>query len=338
MIGAMNPYVIVGGGLSGLLVARVLHEKGLPFIGFERSSRLGGRVESGPTRILKNQTLEFFQVVLPHVTWNYEEGDAQERIKGEWEPLRDGYLEGERFYFTNSFYTPTTHTSEVLKNLSFPVAEKFQLQKTVIRIDGKNKILELSDGTEQSFSKLFWCSDLNLLFKLWEGDRLGTPKTQKKISEKQSGFNWILDLDAPLLNSHQTIVLPFRFKEWKLRALGVQDLDEQNAKSRLHWLVFLPKEIMEDQEEVAKTVKTLKREIVKEFPELTAKIKKEKIVYLPVMSGEEPARFSSLEIAPDLICVGPQICVEEEQSDWKNLDLVAAHVKHLKALNLEMSS
>lgn len=338
MIPFMNPYVIVGGGLSGLLVARILEEKGLPFVGLERTSRLGGRAEAGPTRILKSQTLEFFQGLLPQIQWNYEESDAQERVKGEWTPLREGYLEGERFYFTNSFYSPQNPTSHFLEQLATPVAEKFHFQKTVIRIDGKEKKLELSDGSEQSFSKLFWCTDLNLLFKLWDGEPLGTPKTQKKVSDKQAGFNWILDLATPLADTNRTIVLPFRFKEWKLRALGVQDLDEQNAKNRLHWLVFLPKEIMEDQEEVAKTVKTLKREIAKEFPDLTTKIKKEKIVYLPVMSGEEPARFSSLEIAPDIICLGPQICTEEDQAEWKNLDLVAAHVKHLKALNLEIPS
>jgi len=331
MMTLMKPNVIVGGGLSGLLVARILLEKGLPFIGFERSSSLGGRAEWGPHRILKSQTRDYLENLVPEIHWIAQENDAKERIKGDWSPLKDGYLENEKFYFSNSFFSPQTPIAQFLNSVAAPILENFQLQKTVIRIDGTQNKLELADGTEQEFEKLFWCSDLHLLFKLWEGEPLGTPKTQKKASEKKSGFNLILDLDQRFFETEHTVVLPFRFKEWKLRAIGIQDLNDQSEKNRLHWLVFLPKEIMEDREEVAKTVRTLKRELLKEFPELSSRIQKEKIVYSPNMSAEEAARFGSLEIAPDIFCVGPQIFIEEEQSEWKNLDLVVAHTKSLRA-------
>ncbi|MCB0326807.1 MAG: FAD-dependent oxidoreductase [Bdellovibrionales bacterium] len=41
-----KPVAIVGGGLSGIACARVLHEKNIPFVLFEKSSILGGRVQS----------------------------------------------------------------------------------------------------------------------------------------------------------------------------------------------------------------------------------------------------------------------------------------------------
>lgn len=100
--------------------------------------------------------------------------------------------------------------------------------------------------------------------------------------------------------------------------------------NRLHLMVFLPKEVMEDREEVAKCVRTLKRELTKEFPELSAKTKREKIVYLPLLSGEEAVSWGSIEVGPGVFYLGPQVYLTDEQAELRNLDLLVSNVELLR--------
>lgn len=329
----MNPYVIVGGGLSGLMVARILNEKQAPFLGLEKSSRLGGRAEWGPHRLLQENSVSSFKEIVPDVVWNFTQEDVQERVKGEFQPIKDGFSEAERFYLTSSFYSAPVPFEQLIQKLAEPVAERFQLNKTVLKIDGNQKKLELSDGSEIQYEKLFWCLDLGSLFKLWQGDALVSPKTVKTLSDKPAGLNLILELDSPLFQNKNTVVMPFRYKEWKLRALAIPDVNSDSKPNRLHWMLFLPKEIIEDKEEVAKCVRTLKRELQKEFPEVSQKIKGEKIIYLPLISGEGTAHFSSLELAPGVTYLGPQVYQSEAQAELKNLDLMLANVSSLKQID-----
>jgi hypothetical protein len=334
----MNPYVIVGGGLSGLMVARILHEKQVPFVGLEKSGRLGGRAEWGPHRLLQENSVSTLKEILPDVVWNFTQEDVQERVKGEFQPIKDGFSEAERFYLTSSFYTAPLPFEQLIQKLAEPVADRFQLNKTVIKIDGANRKLELSDGSEIEYGKLFWCLDLGSLFKLWQGDALVSPKTVKTLSEKPAGLNLILELDSPLFQNKNTVVMPFRYKEWKLRALAISDVNSDSKPNRLHWMLFLPKEIIEDKEEVAKCVRTLKRELQKEFPEIAQKIKSEKIIYLPLISGEGAAHFNSLELAPSVTYLGPQIYQSEAQAELKNLDLLIANASSLKQMEFSTSA
>jgi len=164
---------------------------------------------------------------------------------------------------------------------------------------------------------------------LWEGEALLSGGNSKKQAEKPTGFNWSLELNAPLIENKNTLVLPFRFKEQKLRAIGICDLNEKALYQRLHWMVFVPPELSEDKEEVAKCVRTLKREVLKEFPDLSSKIVKEKIIYLPLFSGEEPVLIKNLELAANVFYVGPQIILNENQLDLRNLDLICSQIHHL---------
>ncbi|MFM8270325.1 MAG: hypothetical protein ACKN9V_09070, partial [Pseudomonadota bacterium] len=286
----------------------------------------------------KTDTVSLLKEWVPDIDWTSTEAEVQERIKGEFVPIRDGYSEAEKFYLTSNLYLPVRPFSEILQKLALPVESHFHSQKTVTKIDGDKKIIEFSDGSEQKFEKLFWCSDLALLFKLWSGVPLRAPKANKKTTEMPSGVNVTLELESPLFDSKNTVVLPFRFKDCKLRALGVPDLDEEGLPHRLHWMIFLPKELMEDREEIAKCVRTLKRELLKEFPGLLEKTKKEKIVYLPILSGEEAARWASLEITSDIFYLGPQVYLKEEESEWRNLDLLVSHASYLRSKEFHQTS
>lgn len=327
----MNPYVIIGGGLSGLLTARILNEKNISFLGFEKTSRLGGRAEFGPHRLLHAESVKLLEELTPAVSWQAFDIQPKERSKGEYGEIREGFSSAEQFYLTSQVFNPMLAFEQVIEKISEPVAGFFKTQKTVTRILSKEKQIEFLDGSTQAYEKLIWCADRNLLFKIWEGDPLTSEKTSKKANEKPTGFNWSLEVQEPLFDSQNTLLMPFRFKEHKLRALGIPDLNEEGKPHRLHWMVFVPQAISEDKEEVAKCVRTLKREVLKEFPDLSSKIIKEKIVYLPLFSGEEPVVLKSLELAPDVFYVGPQVALSEAQAEWKNLDLICSQISALPA-------
>ncbi|NBX92851.1 MAG: NAD(P)/FAD-dependent oxidoreductase [Proteobacteria bacterium] len=333
-----SQHVIVGGGLSGLLMARILKEKQIPFMGLEKSSRLGGRAEWGPHRLLQENSMVRFREMLPEIAWELTQDEVQERVKGEFQPLKDDYLEAERFYLTSSFYSAQVPFESLIERMAAPISESFQLNRSVVKIDGTTKTLSLSDGSEIKFEKLFWCLDLSLLFKLWQGESLVSPKTVKKLSDRPAGLNLTLELESALFPSKNTVVLPFRYKEWKLRALAIPDVNAESQPHRLHWMLFLPKEILEDKEEVAKCIRTLKRELQKEFPEITKKIKSEKIIYLPLISGEGSTQLSSLELTRGVYYLGPQIYQKEEQADLKNIDLLLANAESLRHRELTIST
>lgn len=333
----MNSYIIVGGGVTGLLAARELKDNNQTFVGIEKSGRLGGRAESGPHRALQIQTTELFRKWAPEILWTAHEDESLEWFKGEWIPLKDNYSEAEKFYLRNTHFSPEASFEKILEKLSAPVSENFLLNKTVVQIHGDKKIVELSDGTEHQYEKLLWCSDFHLLFRIWKGEALHLPKGTKKSKEQPAGFNLTWELNSQLFKGHNTVVFPFRLKEHRLRAMGIPDWNDAGLLHRIHWLVFLPKEVMEDREEVAKCVRTLKRELMKEFPELNTKIIKERLVYLPLLSGEEPVLMNSLEIAPDVFCLGPQIRIGDEVAELKNMDLLAAQMKLLTPKILPMT-
>lgn len=326
----MKPNIIVGGGLSGLLTARILQDRNISFLGLEKSSRLGGRAEAGPHRVLLPKTVNILEKLAPSIRWISQDEECRERVKGDYQPLKDSYSDEENFYLRSSHHIPSTSFEKVVNEISVPIADKFLLNKNVVRINATTKTLELADGTEQPYENLFWCSDFGLLFKSWNGEPLHAPKGQKKNSSKPAGFNLTLDLEGALFDAKNTVVLPFRFKEYKLRALAVSDWSEDGLMNRLHWMVFLPKEVMDDREEVAKCVRTLKRELSKEFPELSAKTKREKIVYLPLLSGEQAVSWGSIEVGPGVFYVGPQVYLTDEQAELKNLDLLVSNVELLR--------
>jgi len=325
----MNPYLIIGGGVSGLLTARILQEKNIPFIGFEKTSRLGGRAELGPHRLLQAESVALLEKFLPDIQWRSLDLQPKERCKGEYGEVREGFSSSEQFYLSSQIFISPIAFEQVIQRLLEPVTDFFKTQKTVVKILGAEKQVEFLDGSSQAYEKLIWCADRDLLFKVWDGAPLATGKASKKAVERPTGFNWCLELQNPLFESQNTVVIPFRFKEHKLRALGISDLDENQKPHRLHWIVFVPQSISEDKEEVAKCVRTLKREIFKEFPELSPSILREKIVYLPLLSGEEPVILKSLELYQDLFYVGPQVAITDTQAQWKNLDLICAQISVL---------
>jgi hypothetical protein len=324
----MAEIIVVGGGIAGLLAAEALKDAGFSVVGLEGSSGLGGRLEVGHHRV----HAETSRASLAGLVEGLELQEVQEpplvRTKGEWEKVEEtaDFSSPEKFYLSEHYWIAKEGYSKLTARLLEKVAPLFQTRKLVTEVHAEQKKVVCEDGVEHPYERLVWCSSLRSLRTAWKGDKSAL-KGLTKLPERRGGISLEVDLKEPLFSSKNTVVLPFRFKEWKLRALGLAGTGES---PRVQWILFLEDEILEDREEVAKCVRTLKREIAKEFPQAPELSAREKLTYLPCISGEDPVEWKSILISPDVAYFGPEARLEGMDESWRNLDLTLANYPALR--------
>ena len=319
-------FVIVGGGLSGLFTAKVLLDVGRPFVGLDKTGALGGHSHVGHHRLYDELIVDFARNHVPSTDWKRIDEDPTERKKGEWRAVEEECTEEESFYLGKTFFAPTKSYDEIIASLVDKVGERFQLLKNVESIDGDTRTIECVDGSKFQYQVLLWCTELELLRKVWRGESSQLLKALKSLKEIPGGLNLDFQLHSPLFPQQNTVVFPFRYKDHKLKALGVSE------NLTLHWLLFLDEEISEDREEVAKCVRALKRELQREFPKLKELTKNEKILYCSTISGGMPAEVKSLDILPGVMYIGPQVRLPDSGDSLRHLDRTLANVRHFQTI------
>lgn len=323
--------IVVGGGLSGLLVTKLLTAKGLNVLGLEQSEILGGRAVVGHHRVYDQSTVSFFQELVPDVVWEAAEAVPQVRRKGQWEELLEpDQVQDEAFYLRKHFFTARTGSDDFVNRLSDQVTNLYQKRKYVSDVDTQEGIVKCVDGTNFKYGSLVWCSGIQSLNKAWKGDREPVQRFLKKMGQARGGINLQWEVTGPIVPAGNTVVFPFRFKEYRLNALGFQE-STGDGRFLFQLLLFLPEELSEDREEVAKCLRALHREFEKDFPESKAKITSEKIVFLPEVSGEEAAKVRGLEISSNVYYVGPQVYVDDADASLQNWDLIARNSRIVEA-------
>ncbi len=334
---AMKPYLVIGGGVSGLIAASALKRLGIDFIGLEKSDQLGGRAQAGHHRLYDAKAVEYLQEQVSAIEWDYIQDSAQERFKGNWRPLSLEYSEPEQFYLGSPYYSPKGDFSQWINSLSASVRPFFLFHQTVSEIIPTVKKIICQEEKTFEYEKIIWASPLALLAKTWKGDKSGLASLFKKASDAENGgINYELEVKMPLaafgetFPGRNTAAFTFRFKDHTLRALGIPQVGEENHK--IHWMLFLPKKILENREEVAKCVRALKREIFKEFGSLQERVVQEKIIFLPHMSGDLASPSKSIEILPDTFYVGPELASEDTDESLRNMDRVVANCRNLEQL------
>jgi hypothetical protein len=291
-------------------------------VGLEKSEQLGGSASFGHQRIYETASVEFFRQQFPEMEWDFIDDNPLERRKGEWKsPDEDGVLSEERFFLRGGFYSPRMSYQELIERLRADAAEFFQLRTHALEIREAEKTLVCSNGKEIGYEKIVWCSPLEGLAKVWAGDKVPLLKAMKDLDEAPGGFNLEMELSAPLFPCRNTVVFPFRYKDQKLRALGMNKLSSSGqAGHTVHWIVMMEKGLADDREEVAKCIRTLKRELGKEFEELKDLTVSERIIYLSKATDEAPVGVKSLALLPDVIYVGPQVRLPNTKEEARDLD------------------
>lgn len=320
-----HPYLLVGGGFAGLLTAKLLQDRAHAFVGLEKTDAFGGSAGNGHQRFYDEKALEFLREKLGELEWTAVEEPPRERRKGEWRGIEENLSDAEKFFLRAPFFNPRARFAEIVQRLTAEVGRHFHKRKQVDAIHPEGRRVVCADGSEFHYETLVWCADIEALLKAWQGDKAALLKSLKPLQELPGGLDWEIELKEPVIPAANTVVFPFRYKETKLRALGVPEA------SNLHWLLFLEDEIADDREEIAKCVRALKREILKEFPDLKEKTQSERIVYLTEIVTGNPAPVKSLNVLPDVLYIGPQVRLPESGEELQNLDRIIDNCRRFEA-------
>ncbi len=306
----MSDILIVGGGLAGLFLSKVLCDRGIEHQGLEKDNHLGGRLEAGHLRFYAPEARDAFSDLFPQTQWEVVvEAPIQVR-KGAFEAVTEALTVPERSFLGHPFARVTTAGSELIAAIPPSVTSHFHLRSPVSKLDLKTRTVITSNGTEIPFRKLVWTGSLAGLLK-------ACGQTPKGLSPKKGtvietgGMTWDVAVKTPLFECRNTLVFPFRYKDNRFHALGMRSSNAPEGLYGFHWLMFLEDAWLENREELAKIVRTLKRELGKQFPALEESIVREKLAFQSSLSGETPVPVRSLEIFEGIACVGPDVQTEE---------------------------
>lgn len=330
----MNNYLIIGGGVTGVLLANVLERRGIAFSGLEKTRQLGNGFSFGQVRLYQDKSVGILKGLGHNIEWIKIDEQARERKKGEWVAAQSDFIDEEKAFLGAPYYCPTQSLHPMMESASESVKPQFSTDKTVEQIDLEKKIVTCSDGSEHSYERLAWCSDLNGLLKAVNRASKSLTKKTKRNDDFQGAVHLEMEVRETIFEFKNTVVFPFRYKDYKLRALGINKLQghDDNPVKCIHWIVFIERELTEDREEVAKVIRALKRELTKEFEGLKSLVIKEKIVFYPKLESYTPLEAKRLELFPDVFYVGPEVQLTDSTVQNSPLDLTLENCQRFQEI------
>ncbi|MFM8316740.1 MAG: hypothetical protein ACKOA8_20860, partial [Deltaproteobacteria bacterium] len=225
----MSNYLIIGGGLTGVLLGNILHKRGVSFQGLEKSKQLGSQSNFKQWRLYNDTSVGFLTDICESVGWDKIDDQPKERKKGEWTNIGSEFIDEELAFLGNPVYHPKENFDSVFEKLKTPIDSHFIKEKTADKIDLDRKVVTCIDGTELPYETLIWCADLRGLLKATQSPPKNIGKAQKKKEDHQGGIHLEMELSQPMIPFANSVVFPFRYKEFKLRAIGFNDSSTQQA-------------------------------------------------------------------------------------------------------------
>ncbi len=323
----MSEVLIVGGGIAGLAVAKVLKGRGIAMTGLEREPKIGGRLDVGHHRLYTTEARDLLTDLLPGTEWDFIDEDPVQIRKGEIGTIGDDFLSPEQFYLKRSFYLAKQPYGRLISRLVGEVGSLFRVRMSVSEVNLEKREVTCQTGEVLPYRQLIWTSSFAGLLKSCGQTPKVLAKGKKSAPLETGGMTWDFHCEAELFPHRNTVVFPFRYKDLKLRALGVRGPTDLENAHAYHWMLFLEDSLLENREELAKVVRAFKRDLMKQFPVLVDGLRRERLVFHSSLSGEEPVAVSSIEVFDGVVCLGPDIQTEAvsptaERNSARNLDAV----------------
>ncbi len=312
-----------------MLAAAALESTGAEYIGIERGEHLGTDLATGHHRLYREESQNLLRSLFPELAWSLVNEEAAEWKKGKWVPIEDKKLSaGQRYYLGSPFFMPALGYRHLVANLITSVQSRFSLRKVLQKIEPTSQTLMFSDGSEESYDRVLWCQSLESLSKILPESRAqvhGSRKHHKETAE--GGVVLDMDLRETLCEKRNTVLLTFRFKEDTVHALGNRNDFTEGEDVNFSWTLFLEEGLLENREELAKCVRTFKRELGKQFPLVKESLIREKIVYLPLISGFSSLEVESLALFDKIMYLGSELRLGTGESE--NLDLLMENCREI---------
>lgn len=323
----MSEVLIVGGGIAGLAVAKVLKGRGIAATGLEREPKIGGRLDVGHHRLYTTEARDLLNDLMPGTEWDFIEEEPVQLRKGEIGAIGDDFLPPEQFYLKSSFFVAKQPYGLLVSRLVGEVGSLFRVRMSVAEVNLEKKEVTCQTGEVIPYRQLIWTSSFASLLKACGQTPKVLTKGKKAAPIETGGMTWDFHSEAELFAHRNTLVFPFRYKDMKLRALGVRGPTDLENAHAYHWMLFLEDSLLENREELAKVVRAFKRDLMKQFPALDGQLRRERLVFHSSLSGEEPVPVSSIEVFEGVVCLGPDIQTEPvsptaERNSARNLDAV----------------
>ena len=269
--------IIIGGGLSGILVAQKLHSSGQKVKLFEASEKLGGRFSRGflpflPTDVDQQTCFQWLQSLglqseiteQPHRPQIYENGAFQD-LAG----FGDTKIAGADYYLpllstTECKVTPSIHQEyqRLLTQLPFEyqtLAELTQLTKTEENLN----VATINDEHQIGFKNLVFTAAPQKLLQCLPADLLALKSMARLSKQEYWGSINVQYHHETAVNAPEGVLF--------LTSQG-QDLDvvagrvtEQGHKSQ--WMTLISMESIEDTEKITQILRAIRRQIKRPYPE-----------------------------------------------------------------------
>jgi hypothetical protein len=289
--------IIIGGGLSGLLIAKGLKDAGQDFLILEASDRLGGSFFTGGLRLLPVSELtpmavRFFNQISGQ---NYSAEINSDVVTFENKEILPfvGFGEFAPEYYENLFPFTKGYAKDVLgfenwvRQISQELSEKTLFNSRVIKaaeLAGHVDFLELSSKKIIRGNRYFYCADPSEF-------KLIVPQTKlahKNVVKFLKGPFWT-QISVDLVHKQIPNNLPLETlfvlnssnKNEAVSAMGLFYKSNDTIKSQ--WFTLVDDQFSEDTEQLGKSVQNFRKLLKKHIPGLFESAEHEKLILTPAL-------------------------------------------------------
>jgi hypothetical protein len=288
-------HIIIGGGLSGLLIAKGLQQQGKSFLILEASDRLGGiSIDGGLRLIYQSQlcspALRFLNQV-SGLSFSAEVTTDVTTIESkQWIPFV-GFGEEAPPYadlilpYAKGFLSSTLGLETWLKQLAQEMSAVTSFNSKVIKFhESNNKIekLELSNKKLYQAQSYFFCLPATEVKKLIPQAKISNKSTLRFLKGPfwtQIGIELWHESFPSEFPQNKLFVLNSTLKNESQAGLGI--FYEAHGEKRSQWVTFCNDDSVEDAEGLGKSVQNFKRLIKKFMPATFEGLQRERLVIAP---------------------------------------------------------